>query len=161
MAITASTLVDWLEASWGSAYHTPVSNAIDGLTAGQAFWRPVPERHSIWQNVLHMAYWREYFIRALEGDPAFPSQVELQVHNWPRHPDPADDTAWAEARRRLAATQERLLRLLRSLPPELLEAPAWGDEPVAQAIVNYMRHDSYHVGQIMLLRALQGLPPID
>ena len=67
----------------------------------------------------------------------------------------------AEARRRLVATQERLLRLLRSVPPERLEAPAWGDEPVAQAIVHYMRHDSYHVGQIMLLRSLQGLPPID
>lgn len=161
MAVTATTVVDWLEASWRSAYHAPVGKAIDGLTAAQAFWRPAPERHSIWQNVMHMAYWREYFIRAIEGDPAFPSPAELEVHNWPRHPDPADEGAWAKARQRLEATQERLVALLRSLPPERLEAPVWGDEPLAQGIVHYMRHDSYHVGQIMLLRALQGLSPID
>lgn len=161
MALSAGTLVEWLDGSWRNAYHTPVGKAVEGLTAAQAFWRPAPDRHSIWQNVMHMAYWREYFIRALEGDPAFPSREELQVHNWPQHPDPADEAAWAQARRRLEASQERLVALLRSLPPDRLEAPAWGDESVAQAIVHYMRHDSYHVGQIMLLRALQGLPPID
>lgn len=161
MAITATTLVDWLEASWQHAYHTPIAKAIEGLAVAQAFWRPAPERHSIWQNVMHMAYWREYFIRALEGDPTFPTQAELQHHNWPDHPDPADEAAWAAARERLAATQERLVRLLRSLPQERLDAPAWSDESVAQAIMYYMRHDSYHVGQIMLLRALQGLAPID
>ena len=161
MTIGASTLVDWLESSWEGAYHTPIGKAIEGLTAAHVFWRPAPERHSIWQNVMHMAYWREYFIRSLEGETAFPSKAELEAHNWPRHPDPADDAAWEAARRRLAATQERLVTLLRSRPVERLEAPLWGDETVAHAIVHYMRHDSYHLGQIMLLRALQGLPPID
>ncbi|WP_324715289.1 DinB family protein [Carboxydochorda subterranea] len=162
MPVDATTLVEWFEKSWNEAYHTPVARALEGLTAAQAFWKPAPERHSAWQQVMHMAYWREYFIRALEGNPAFPAEADLQANNWPPHPEPADDAAWAAARSRLEATQQRLVKLLRAMPPERLERPAWGgEEPVALAIVHYMRHDSYHLGQIMLLRGLQGLPPLD
>ncbi|MBE3583899.1 MAG: DinB family protein [Limnochordaceae bacterium] len=162
--VNATTVVDWLESSWKYAYHTPVPQAIEGLTADQAFWKPAPERHSIWQQVMHMAYWREYFASKLEGHSFTLDEAELQKHNWPAHPQPADEKAWQAAKERLAATQTRLLALLRAMPPEWLDAPPGSQpdaRPVAEQVMGYIGHDSYHVGQIMLLRALQGLPPVE
>lgn len=155
-------MVEWFARAWEDGYHTPAGKALEGLSAEQAFWRPSPDRHSIWQQVMHMAYWREFFLKELQGPVAFPSREELQEHNWPAHPQVADDQAWQSARRRLATSQEQLVAALRALPEERLASPLGpdGGQTVAQAIVEYMRHDSYHLGQIMLLRALQGLQPI-
>jgi hypothetical protein len=42
-----------------SAGQPSVSEAIAGLTAAQAAWKPSPERHSIWQIVQHLTRWKE------------------------------------------------------------------------------------------------------
>ena len=53
----------WSEGVWWTAW----SRALEGLTAEQAAWKPAPDRHSIWQLVNHMAFWREYMANRAEG----------------------------------------------------------------------------------------------
>jgi hypothetical protein len=49
----------WTEGLWAAAW----SKSLNDLTPAQAAWRPPAtvggERHSIWQLVLHMIFWRE------------------------------------------------------------------------------------------------------
>ncbi len=57
--------------------------------------------------------------------------------------------AWEEMRRRFAESQEEILRRLR------------GEETRLNRFLYHLPHDNYHIGQIMYLRAMQGLEPIE
>ena len=46
----------WTEGLWAAAW----GKAIDDLTPAQATWTPAPGRHSIWQIVNHVIFWREH-----------------------------------------------------------------------------------------------------
>ena len=95
----------WIEllrnASLG-AFHGPngdypsVLEALEGLTAVQAAWKPSPDRHSIWQIVDHLAKSKEWEREMIDGQqPAAPT--------WD---DPSgDDAAWHAAIARLRSAQ--------------------------------------------------------
>jgi hypothetical protein len=49
-------------------WHGPnLKQAIKGVTAQQAAWRPGPGRHNIWEVTLHAAYWKYAVRRRIEG----------------------------------------------------------------------------------------------
>ena len=51
------------EAFSKKTWHGPnLRQAIKGVTAKQAAWRPAPRRHNIWEETLHAAYWK-YAVR--------------------------------------------------------------------------------------------------
>lgn len=138
----------WNEGLWAAAW----SKSIDGLTPDQAAWSPPsrdghPGRTSIWQIVLHMVFWRENALRRLETGKG-PSDDEVSRLNFPKIDD-VSEGAWAAARRRLAETQERVIVALRDPRAE------------ADRVMYLLPHDSYHIGQINYLRAMQGLAPIE
>ncbi len=132
----------WEEGLWAAAW----SAAIEGLTPQQAAWKPQPGRHSTWQIVNHLLFWREYSFRVLVGDR--PVQVEVDRRNW-EEPTEVNPAVWEETRRRFAESQEEILRTLR------------GEETRLNRFLYHLPHDNYHIGQIMYLRAMQGLEPIE
>ena len=40
-----------------------------GVAAEQAMWKPHPDRHSIWELTLHLAYWKYAVRRHLDDSP--------------------------------------------------------------------------------------------
>ncbi len=134
-----------------------LSEALEDVTAMQAAWRPGPARHSIWQIVRHLILWKRGIVQALDGDP--PDRVVLERTDWQEAS--GDERAWQ-------ADVDTLLRLSRDL---LERARAMDDQafsrevvwyrgwtktqPVAVRLLRRAAHDSYHVGQIRYLRALQ------
>ena len=62
-------LVDNLDEAFDrKAWHGPnLRNAIRGVTAAEASWRPGPRRHNIWELTLHAAYWKYVVRRKLTG----------------------------------------------------------------------------------------------
>ncbi len=133
----------WEEGLWAVAW----GKAVDGLTAQQASWKPHADRHSIWQIINHILFWREITFRRLAGG-ASPERSEVDRRNW-EEPAEATEAAWTAARGRYADSHQEVLRTLR------------GDETRLNRFLYHLPHDSYHVGQIMYLRALLGLPPIE
>jgi uncharacterized damage-inducible protein DinB len=138
----------------GQAWHGPtVQGALRGVTAVQARWSPAPGRHSIWELVLHIAYWNYAVRRHLEsGVPRFPRSPA----NWPALPEPADPRAWARDRALLASEHAALARAIKRLP-----ARRWSRVPEAgrkwtfgEMIVGIVAHDVYHGGQISMLKRL-------
>ena len=146
-------LVDWWdEASDEGTWWAPWSRAVEGLAAEQAAWKPAPDRRSIWQLVAHMTFWREYFAHRVEGGaPA--AEDDLDRRNWQ---EPAEITgeAWRAARDRFIESHARVRAVMAD--------PATPPPPKPQLDLRYLLfHDSYHVGQVMYIRALLGCEPLE
>jgi hypothetical protein len=148
-------LLDWLDQGYDKkAWHGPnLKGSIRGLDAGQAAWRPRPDRHSIAEQVLHAAYWKYVVRRRLRGDKrgSFP----IQGSNWFPVPNGLTEAVWRE-HTRLLETEHRALRAaIAELPPErLVETPAGSKVSNLTLIQGIAFHDVYHAGQIQLLKRL-------
>jgi hypothetical protein len=115
-----------------------------GITAETASWRPAEGRHSIWEYVVHLAYWKHVLRRrilGLRGDP-FPEKGQ----NWFARPGNGGEEAWKADRAQLAATHEALR--------QAIEECVSPDERVIRYAVGGAFHDVYHAAQIALLRKL-------
>ncbi|PYS87293.1 MAG: DinB family protein, partial [Acidobacteria bacterium] len=65
-------ILDQLKRAYeGNAWHGPsVREVLAGITAEQAHARPLPNAHSIWELVHHIAVWENVGRRRLTGDRA-------------------------------------------------------------------------------------------
>lgn len=134
----------WTTGLWAA----PWSKALDGLSPEQAAWAPAAGRNSIWQHVNHVSIWRECTLaKALPGR-AGPTEGELRDQNFAGPPAGATAADWARAVQRLQQSHDDMRELIAAAPD--LERAQY-----------HLAHDSYHLGQILLLRALQGLAPIE
>src|SRR5204862_118909 len=88
----------------------PWEKSVADLSPEQAAWKPSPERHSIWQIVLHINFWRENELRRTETGEK-PTAEQIARLNFPE-PGAVTPSAWDEARQRLVQTQERIASLL-------------------------------------------------
>jgi uncharacterized damage-inducible protein DinB len=146
-------LVEWWdEAADGAVWWAPWSRAVEGLTAEQAAWKPAPDRHSIWQLVNHMSFWREYLVHRAEGG-APSTEEDLHRQNW-QEPAEVSEEAWRAARSRFTESHAKVRAVLAN--------PATPPPPEPELDLRYLLpHDSYHVGQIMFIRALLGMKPLE
>jgi uncharacterized damage-inducible protein DinB len=106
--------------------------------------------HSIGQLVFHMNYWMSYDLQRMRGErPKYP---EHNAESFPAAPSPANAADWDRLRRDFAWFLAEHARLAESSPAELgrkIEAMLW------QTAV----HNSYHVGQIAMIRRVLGVWP--
>lgn len=133
----------------GGAWHGPsVREILAGMTAAEAAHRPIPEAHTSWELVLHVAAWLEIVRRRTEGEEAIPTDAE----NFPaveRH----DEAAWAEARERLDRAHAELQYTLEALEPAVLDRRvAAKDYTVGFMLHGAIQHTLYHAGQIVILK---------
>ncbi len=133
----------WTDGLWAAPWRA----SIEDLSSQQAAWTPAPGRHSIWQIVLHMVFWRESWLTRAAGGPRHTDEEQERL-NFPDISD-TSEAAWAQARQRFADTQTRVA--------EAMANPNLTTDPGATTLP----HDCYHFGQIAYLRALLGLPPLD
>lgn len=132
----------WESGLWAAAW----SKSVDGLTAAQATWQPGPGRHSIWQIVEHLIFWRGVVLKRAAGGDG-PTEAEVAAGNFPQ-PTIASEAAWADLCQRFAASQRAVAMGIES-GSDLDRFP-------------YLTaHDAYHMGQINYLRAMQGLPAVE
>jgi uncharacterized damage-inducible protein DinB len=125
--------------------------------------------HSIWQIVAHMNYWMDYDLGkiARDGRP-YP---EKAIESWPENPDPGDDAhfmheQWQAVTRRFPDLLARVEFLAESNTSELArKVKKFGpgqtslESTVHAMLWQIAAHNSYHAGQIALLRRLFGAWP--
>ncbi len=134
-----------------------LSEALEGLTAAQAAWKPAPQRHSIWQIVRHLILWKRGVLNAWDGDP--PDGAQLEANDWQEIAGGEAD--WVKDRRTLLDISTQFLTRAQALDDAgLSRRITWyksGEaQPLAMRVVRTTTHDIYHAGQIRYLRALQG-----
>lgn len=146
--ITRELLLHIVEEGYSAkSWHGPnLRQAIKGVSAEQALWRPAEGRHNIWELALHAAYWKYVARRKLRGQPkgSFP----IPGHDFFPVPDEANEASWRKGRA-LLEDEHRQLRLA------IAELPANSMAKFARLIRGVAFHDVYHAGQIRLLRRLQ------
>jgi len=121
--------------------------------------------HSIWQLVSHLNYWTGYELQRIRGEnPAYPVHA---AQSWPIEAAPATEAAWE---RTIALFKEQLARLaaLAESTPDVLSCEVPATHPthaihsstLLAVLWQTLVHNSYHVGQIAMLRqALGAWPP--
>jgi uncharacterized damage-inducible protein DinB len=136
--------------------------SLRGVTEVAAAWRPAPGRHSIWELVLHIAYWKYAVRRRLVGGPS--GSFPRSPSNWPAVPDPADAKAWKADRALLRDEHALVVEAIRGFDPERYDALAPGGMSgsgsgvtFGDLIMGVVMHDTYHTGQIQVLKRLYAL----
>ncbi|MGH7131901.1 MAG: DinB family protein [Phycisphaerales bacterium] len=141
-------LKHWDESLTGGLWFASWRAALADLTPAQATWKPAPERHSIWQILNHVTYWREVTARKARGDAVPTDDAELARENF-RAPETVTATAWKQDVDRFEAVHAAIRALI-------------ADPAASHDRAEYhLTHDAHHLGQIMLLRAMQGMKPIE
>ncbi|MFD1956971.1 DinB family protein [Paenibacillus thailandensis] len=149
---------------WACAYekedwHPPLRDALNGVTAEQASWKPEGEAvNSIWENVNHLIFYKERFLKRLTGEET-PESYPKDVTNDDTFavPDPSEE-AWAASVSRLAAVHGEIRSLLEKYDKKDFERQL-PTHPLGTWAFSLIMHDSYHTGQIIQLRKLQGSWP--
>jgi len=136
--------------SW---HGTNLRGSIRGLSVKQAARRPRPERHNIWELVVHAAYWKYTVTRRLTGQRrgSFP----LKGSNWFPRGQSENDEQW----RADVVLLEKMHRALREAVAnlsagDLSRKPKGSKISNAFIITGIAAHDLYHAGQIQLLKKL-------
>jgi hypothetical protein len=134
--------------SW---HGTNLRGAIRRIEPAQIVWRPAPNRHNVWELVVHAAYWKYVVRRRVASEPrgSFP----LAGSNFFARPGPFDAAAW-RADVDLLAAQHRALRETVAQLSDADLARTLGGKPLAWSVRGAAAHDLYHAGQIQLLKTL-------
>jgi hypothetical protein len=150
MSIQAIILALLDEAFSKKTWHGPnLRQALKGVTAKQAAWRPAPGRHNIWEVTLHAAYWKYAVRRRLEGGKR--GSFCLKGSNFFVRPEKGRTTeaAWRADRAILEGEHRVLVQTVR----RALGTPR--AKKHLRMLYGVAFHDVYHAGQIRLLRRLQ------
>jgi len=131
-----------------------VLGALRGMSAGIAGWKPYPDRHSIWDLSLHVAYWNYAVKRRITGEEK--GNFPRSPANWPDVPADPTPGAWEEDRRLVRTNHDSLLEALVGFDPNRLDDTAGGEGQTTYAdlITGIVLHDTYHAGQIQLMKRL-------
>lgn len=124
--------------SWHGAN---LMSAIRGVHAQQAR-RSVRGRKTIWEQVLHAAYWKSVVITRLSGESAW----ERKGSDWVKMPSPGNEMQWKADVEMLRGLQRRL--------KEVVQKRGKFSQKEAWLIQGAAFHDIYHAGQIKLLRRM-------
>jgi uncharacterized damage-inducible protein DinB len=146
----ASLIAEQLRRAFnGNAWHGPsVLELLNGVDAGTAAAKPIPDAHSIWELLLHIAVWDGAAMVRLggktyqpEGDDNFPPVRDVSEGPW--------QEAISEAKR----VHDKLVRTVAALPDARLRDRVPGKRYnfyfMLQGIA---QHELYHAGQIAVLK---------
>jgi hypothetical protein len=138
------------EAYSKKTWHGPnLRQALKGVSAKQAAWRPARNRHNIWEEALHAAYWKYAARQRVESGKrgSFP----LKGSNFFARPEKrkATEAAWRADREILESEHRALVGAVR----KALQSPL--SQKHLRTLYGVAFHDVYHAGQIRLLRRLQ------
>ena len=136
------------------SWHGPnLRGSIRGLTPRVAAWRPAPNRHNIWELVVHAAYWKYIALRRLTGGArgSFP----LTGSNFFTRTSGLTEKQWKADVKLLDATHASLREAVAALAPrELATVPPGSQVSNFTLLSGVAAHDLYHAGQIQLLKRL-------
>jgi uncharacterized damage-inducible protein DinB len=150
----AALIADQLRRAFdGSAWHGPaLLELLEDVHAATAAARPIPDAHSIWELVLHIAAWDGAALSRLAGKKA-----QLKgTQNFPRVPKPSEH-AWRNAIDQTKRTHETLVGTVAALPETRLRDQVPGKKyNFYHMLHGVVQHELYHAGQIAILKKAAG-----
>jgi uncharacterized damage-inducible protein DinB len=136
-------------AFYGSAWHGPaLLELLEDVDAATAAAKPLPEIHSIWELVLHVAVWDDAALRRLGGMKWQPTGLK----NFPPVTKPTE-AMWRKAVAATKRMHDRLVRTVAMLPDSRLRERVPGKRyDFYHMLHGIAQHELYHAGQIAILK---------
>lgn len=155
------TLVELL---YGKGAHANSIACVQGITAEMASRQLAGFPHSISQLVFHLNYWIEYDLKRIRGEqPPYPLHAD---ESWPESPKVVDDVTWQHETARFTALLGDVAAVAASGMEKLglqVDAMHSAHEQQSSSVLAVLWqtvvHNSYHLGQIALLRRSLGVWP--
>jgi hypothetical protein len=154
-AAMRSTVVRMLH---GGDAHSTFENVIAAIPPSLRGVVPPGASHRAWQLLEHLRIC-QWDILEFSRDPSHVSP-EFPEGLWPRDPAPPDDASWDRSVEAFRSDARAMQRLVSDAKRDVL---ARVDHPEARAKHTLVRealvlaaHNSYHLGQLVLLRRLLG-----
>lgn len=125
-------------------WFVPIDVAVEGLTAEQANWKDSSGNHSVGQLTYHLLFWNRRELAKFKNEPPekFSGNNDETFNNF-------NAKQWSETVHQLDQVMSELEKVVETADETKLEA--WASE-----IAYIGTHNSYHVGQIVYVRRLQG-----
>ncbi|NEW07483.1 DinB family protein [Paenibacillus sp. SYP-B3998] len=140
----------------GERGHIPIARALSDITVDVAGKRTDNMPYSIYQLLMHMSYWQDFMLTYLEGGkPVLPTSV---MESWPSEEQPEDAEKWQDTVEHFLQGVEKAVQMAQTTQ---LDEPInnFPGETKAGILRNIASHNSYHLGEIVLLRRLHGAWP--
>lgn len=136
--------------------HAGFDDAVKDFPAGLRGARPHDLPHSAYQLLEHLriAQWDivEYALNPKHKSPDFPEGY------WPKSPEPPDAKAWDKSIASFRGDRKKLVAALEKSDP-LAPIPHANNQSLASKTILVIDHNSYHLGQLILLRRLLNAWP--
>jgi uncharacterized damage-inducible protein DinB len=136
----------------GDAWHgDSLLEILSGVGAKAAAAHPIPDAHSIWELVLHIAAWDDIAVRRSQGTAVQPTDEQ----NFPPVKD-TSESAWQQTLDAVKRTHADLVKTVAAFPDSRLGEQVPGK---TEDYYNFyylfsgiVQHELYHAGQIALLK---------
>jgi uncharacterized damage-inducible protein DinB len=113
--------------------------------------RPLGDAHTIWELVMHMAFWEEVATKRLQGERA----GLIEERNFPPMPAPTEEN-WRKALDELRSSNAKFRDAVAKLDPARLDQlSVAGKRTYYDEAHGLIEHHIYHLGQIGMLKKSQ------
>ncbi|RIV29255.1 DinB family protein [Alicyclobacillaceae bacterium I2511] len=140
---------------YGRMAHVSPDAAFEALDWKSVNEKPGGATHSIWEILHHLIYWQNYCLYLLDGGS--PTSPEHAAESWICPEKPVNEKHWLDTIARfmsgLSSAEEASLI---DLEGTILAKPQESRIEVLESLIG---HNSYHLGQIVMLRQLLGAWP--
>ena len=140
-----------LELLRGGSAHATFDQVVEGFPAEHRGTRPPGFPHTAWELLEHLRLAQEDILKfSLSADyvePKWPDEY------WPASPAPASPAAWSQSIEKFRADLAAFETLLQSPDRDLYQPFPWGQgQTLLREALLIADHNSWHLGQLMLLR---------
>jgi uncharacterized damage-inducible protein DinB len=146
----AARIADQLRRAFeGKAWHGPaLLELLKDVDAARAAEKLLPNVHSIWELVMHIAAWDGAVLRRLGGE-----KLQLKgSENFPRLAG-LPEAAWRKAMARVKRTHDELVKTVEGLTEKRLRERVPGKRyDFYHMLHGVAQHELYHAGQIAILK---------
>lgn len=158
MTLNELLVHDFLHTFKKEDWYVPLTDSLNGVTLEEAVWKPEGNNvNSVAEIVSHVLYFQERLVRRLtesmdqfeqasENDETFRSSVD-----W-------NEEAWNSLLKKVNETNLELAAIIDNMKEGELQKK-FGELTAAEMISGVTRHNAHHIGQIVMLRKLQGSWP--
>jgi hypothetical protein len=142
----------------GKQAHANFEDVLEGFPVDVRGIAPPGASHSPWQVLEHMRI-AQWDILEFSRDPKHVSP-EFPVGYWPDGPIPPDPDSWDRSLAAFKVDLQAMQKLVSDPSVDLFAEIPWGTgQTVLREALLVADHNSYHLGEMVLLRRLLGVWP--
>jgi hypothetical protein len=141
----------------GGQAHATFSDAVAHFPASRIGDRPEGTPYSAWQLVEHIRIALHDLLEFVTNDKYV--ELEWPSEYWPKSAAPGRDESWPSSVKAIHADLAAFEKLIHSPNSNLYATIPWGKngETLLREVLLAADHNSYHVGELILLRRVLGL----